>query len=87
MDGEIPALDGFTLFEGSKGWQLSTRRKGDIGFSIHFISDARAGELLRQIAVILSVAQDGNVQHQINDTKRQRIRLNDEPNKRVRVRL
>ena len=82
-------LDGFTLFQGSRGWQLSTREKGEQGFSIHYISDARAGELLVKLEQVLEVAQAGKVQHQINDfPKRQRARLDDDdPPKRQRSRL
>jgi len=31
-------LTGFTLFQTSKGWQLSTRQEGDNGWSVKHVS-------------------------------------------------
>jgi len=38
-------LDGFTLFKTSKGWQLSTRAKGESGWSVRFVSQEAADRL------------------------------------------
>ena len=42
-------LEGFTLFHGNKGWQLSTKQKGVDGWSVRHISDWDAQGILNQL--------------------------------------
>jgi len=42
-------LEGFTLFHGNKGWQLSTKQKGVDGWSVRHISDWDARGILNQL--------------------------------------
>jgi hypothetical protein len=45
-------LIGFTLFDGNKGWQMSTRRRGEAGWSVTHISADEAATVLAQLEPI-----------------------------------
>lgn len=42
-------LTGFTLFKITKGWQMSTRVEGEVGWFVRFVTEERAREILAQI--------------------------------------
>jgi hypothetical protein len=49
-------LSGFTLFETSRGWQLSTREVGEDGWSVRIVSDEQAEVLLALVAPSTPIA-------------------------------
>jgi len=42
-------IEGFTLFYGNKGWQLSTKQKGVDGWSVRHIPERDAQGILNQL--------------------------------------
>jgi hypothetical protein len=42
-------LEGFTLFHGNKGWQLSTKQAGVDGWSVRHIPEEHAQRILAEI--------------------------------------
>lgn len=50
----MPELSGFTLFQSTKGWQLSTRTKGEVGWEVHtHYPDSKAQEILKVVGRLL----------------------------------
>lgn len=81
-------LQGFTLFYGAKGWQLSVRAVGEDGWSVHQLDREQAAEILSAVGsnplVIKSLAapdgkrpRTGKLDFSPRKPARQRVSLDD----------
>ena len=73
-------LEGFTLFHGNKGWQLSTKQKGVDGWSVRHISEWDAQGILNQLDRIDSKAASESLKKtdsKAGTTKHKRVLLLD----------
>src|SRR5580700_9422891 len=58
LSADPASLSGFTLFEVSKGWQLSFRRDGDSGWSVHIVDETIARRFLDILPTIQLIEKE-----------------------------